>query len=59
MTYQDKQHIKRLHDEIDQNEFLVKSMLAKSPTTAKAMQERIAEKRAEISEIFEFGGDYR
>jgi hypothetical protein len=51
----DNQHINRLHDEIEQDEFLAKSILAKSPTVAKAIQERIDQKRAEISEIYEFG----
>jgi len=59
MNYQDKQHINRLHDEISQDEFLAKTMLAKSPTVAKAIQERITQKLVEISEIYEIGGDYR
>jgi hypothetical protein len=59
LDYQDAQIVNRLRDEIEQDEFLAKSMLAKSPTVAKAIQERIKQKRDEISEIYEIGGDYR
>jgi hypothetical protein len=59
LPYQDQIQINRLFSEIADDEFFARSMLAKSPTVANAIQGRIAQKRAEIADIFEIGGDYR
>jgi hypothetical protein len=59
LDYQDAQIVNRLRNEIAQDEFLARSMLAKAPTVAKAIQERIKQKRDEIAEIYEIGGNYR
>jgi len=59
LDIQDKKQINRLHEEIQQDEFMLKSNMAKSPTIAKAIQKRIEQKRNELTGIYEFGGDYR
>jgi hypothetical protein len=59
LDIQDKRRSNRLHEEIQQDEFLLKSNIAKSPAIAKTIQKRIEQKRNELADIYEFGGDYR
>ncbi len=59
LTYRDQQEVNKLHQEMAEKNFIAKSLLAKSPTVAEALIQRVNEIQDRINEIYEIGSDYR